>query len=74
MQVLLYVVAAVFGFFSLGLISSFFRSKHLGLLLAAVIFGAAAVAAISLHSWWPLLAGFALAWVLRLTGADPGWR
>jgi hypothetical protein len=25
-------------------------------------------------AWWPLAIGFALAWVLRLMGLDPGPR
>jgi len=73
MRVFLYIVAGLFALFSLGLLGSFSQSRNFGLLLAAIVFGASAVAAVSLISWWPLLGGFVLAWLLRLTGGDPGW-
>ena len=53
------------------LVFSYFQQKHIGLLLMAVAYGASAGAAISLVEWWPLLAGFVIAWLLRLVGLDP---
>jgi hypothetical protein len=48
----------------------FYRTRHPGSLLVGTVYGAAGVAAIWLDAWWPLVAGFALAWAFKLTGLD----
>jgi hypothetical protein len=48
----------------------FYRTRHLGSLLVGMVYGASGVAAIWLDAWWPLVAGFALAWAFKLTGLD----
>lgn len=74
MTILLNLVQAVFSLMALGLILGFGQSKHFGLLLAAIVFGGAAVASYYLVAWWPLAVGFVLAWGLRLLGFDPSNR
>lgn len=71
MTILLYIVQGVFALMTLGLISGYTASKHIGLLLAGVTFGCAAAASFWLVAWWPLGVGFVLAWALRLIGLDP---
>ena len=66
-----YSFAAMFGCWGLALFFAYTRSKHHGLLLMGITFFSAAVLAAVLTHWWPLLAGFAIAWVLRAMGMDP---
>jgi hypothetical protein len=47
------------------------RTRHHGVLLLGLAYGASAVLAVVLMHWWPLVAGFVLVWVLRLLGLDP---
>ena len=50
-----------------------FRLKNIGLDLGAATFLAGAVAAATLEKWWPLVAAFIMAWIVRLLGGDPGY-
>ena len=72
MHIVIYIVAGVFLVLTLGLLFTFYHSHHPGTLLMALAYGASAGAAIAFVEWWPLLAGFSIAWGLRLTGLDPG--
>ncbi len=67
-----YTFAALFISMGLALVFAFSRSKHHGLLLLGICYIASAAAAIALTDWWPLVAGFAIVWVLRAMGMDPG--
>ena len=78
----LYIVSAMFGLFQGGIVPSYtiivreyFAPKEagarVGLVLMATTYGSAAALAILIVEWWPLVTGFALAWVLRLMGLDP---
>ena len=67
-----YTFAALFISMALALFFAFSRSKKHGLLLIGITYAASAVLAIVLTDWWPLLAGFVIAWVLRAMGLDPG--
>jgi hypothetical protein len=71
MDVFVYVASAFFVLFALGIVFAWTRQRHFGLLLIAGCYGAAAGAAIALMEAWPLLAGFAAAWAVRLMGLDP---
>lgn len=68
----IYVLSGIFILLSLALVFAWYRIRHPGLILMSSTYGSAAVLALMLMEWWPLLAGFALAWVLRLMGLDPG--
>jgi hypothetical protein len=66
-----YCFAVLFGAMGLMLFFAFSRNKHKGLLLLGCAYVAAAVVAVILKEWWPLVAGFAIAWVLRAMGLEP---
>ncbi|MGA2263932.1 MAG: hypothetical protein ABSH28_21175, partial [Acidobacteriota bacterium] len=51
--------------------SRYMTVRRRGLLLGAATYGTAGVLGLVLGTWWPLLAGFATAWILRRAGADP---
>ena len=66
-----YSFALMYGCWGLALFFAFTRTKHHGLLLLGITFFAAGVLAVVLTHWWPLVAGFAIAWALRAMGMDP---
>jgi hypothetical protein len=71
MDLIIYVFAASFVFMAAALMVTYRRTRHYGVFLLGLTYGAAAVLAVVLMHWWPLAAGFALVWVLRLLGLDP---
>ena len=71
MEIIIYVFSASFIFMALALMITYKRTKHYGVFLLALAYGAAAVLAVVLTHWWPLVAGFVLVWLLRLFGLDP---
>ena len=66
-----YCFAGLFASMGLALFYAFSRSKHYGLLLLGCTYVSAALLAVVLTEWWPLVAGFVIAWVLRAMGMDP---
>ena len=71
MEIVIYIFAASFIFMALALMFTYQRTKHYGVFLLGLTYGASAGLAIVLTHWWPLVAGFVLAWILRLLGLDP---
>ena len=74
MEIIIYIFAASFIFMALALMFTYQRTKHYGVFLLGLTYGAAAGLAIVITHWWPLVAGFVLVWALRLFGLDPGGR
>jgi 4-hydroxybenzoate polyprenyltransferase len=74
MEIIIYIFAASFIFMALALMLTYRRTRHYGVFLLGLTYGAAAGLAIVLTHWWPLAAGFALVWLLRLLGLDPDTR
>lgn len=74
MKYVIYLIDGFFLFLGLGGFFAFLQSKHIGLLLSAIIFVASAALSFYLTAWYPLVLGFAILWVLRLLGLDPGYR
>jgi hypothetical protein len=72
MEIVIYVFAGLFFLLALGLIFGYYRTRHPGLVLMASCYGTASVLSVMLMHWWPLMAGFVLAWMLRAMGMDPG--
>jgi hypothetical protein len=66
-----YCFSGLFVSMGLALFFAFFRSKHYGLLVLGITYTASALGAILTREWWPLVAGFALAWALRAMGMEP---
>jgi hypothetical protein len=73
MNIVIYVFSASFILMSLALLFTYQRTKHYGLFLMGLVYGASAGIAIVMVDWIPLVVGFALVWVLKLMGLDPGF-
>ncbi|MCE9642023.1 MAG: hypothetical protein K8S22_18030 [Betaproteobacteria bacterium] len=71
MDIIIYFFAASFVFMAAALMITYKRTRHYGVFLLALAYAISAVLAVVLTHWWPLVAGFALVWVLRLLGLDP---
>jgi hypothetical protein len=71
MQIVIYVLAGAFILYTLLLLVAYYRTAMPGVMLLALTYGAAGGLAIFTTHWWPLVAGFVLAWILKVTGADP---
>lgn len=74
MELIIYLFAASFIFMAVALMVTYRRTRHYGVFLLAVTYAVAAVLAVVLTHWWPLVAGFVLVWVLRFLGLDPDVR
>jgi hypothetical protein len=72
MEIVIYVFAGLFLLLALGMLLGYYRTRHPGLVLMASCYGTASVLSVMLMHWWPLVAGFVLAWILRMMGLDPG--
>ena len=66
-----YFFAGVFILLSATMLYVFYRSSHFGMFLMGITYGTSGLIAIWLAEWWPLIAGFALAWVLKYLGLEP---
>jgi 4-hydroxybenzoate polyprenyltransferase len=74
MNLIIYVFSASFILIALALLYTYQRTRHYGVFIMGLVYGAAAgVALVQMH-WWPLVAGFVLVWVLKLIGLDPGTK
>ena len=71
MTIAIYIIAALFIVLCVALLFGYRRTQHAGLLLMSIIYGISAVLALWKAHWWPLAAGFALVWVMRLLGMEP---
>jgi len=71
MHIIIYFFAASFVFMAAALMITYKRTRHYGVFLLGLAYAASAVLAVVLAHWWPLVAGFALVWVLRFMGLDP---
>jgi hypothetical protein len=67
----LVIVQALCAIMSISIFAQFLYGRRVGNLLGSIVYLGMAVASFELNSWWPLLAGFALAWLLKLLGMDP---
>ena len=74
MTAIIYVFSASFIFMAIALMITYRRTRHYGVFLLGLTYAASAVLAIVLTHWWPLVAGFVLAWILRVLGLDPDVR
>lgn len=71
MDIIIYFFAASFVFMAVALMLTYKRTRHYGVFLLGLTYAASAVLVVVLTHWWPLVAGFALVWVLRFLGLDP---
>jgi hypothetical protein len=70
-HIAVYIVAGLFIALTLGLVFAYLRNRQTGLLFMAFAYGGAAGAALARMEWWPLVAGFVIAWLVRFAGLDP---
>lgn len=68
---IIYFFTAFFFVLSAGMLFVFYRSRQIGAFIMGVAYGTAALVAIQLSHWWPLVAGFVLVWILKLMGLEP---
>lgn len=71
MTVVIYIISALFIVMCVALLFGYRKTQHAGLLLMSIVYGASAALALWKVHWWPLAAGFALVWVMRLLGMEP---
>ena len=71
-HIVVYIVGSIFLVLALGLTFAYIRERQPGTLLMAAAYGASALAAMVLVEWWPLVAGFIVAWAFKIMGLDPG--
>ncbi|HWI12911.1 MAG TPA: hypothetical protein VNT02_01610 [Burkholderiales bacterium] len=74
MNLIIYVFSASFVLMALALMFTYQRTGHYGVFVMGLVYGAAAGTALVLMHWWPLAVGFAIVWVLKLIGLDPGTK
>lgn len=71
MSIVVYVIGSLFLALSAAMLYVAWRSRLFGILLMGITYGVSGALAILLVHWWPLAAGFALVWVLKLIGLEP---
>ena len=71
MKWIIYVFAFLFIAMGLAVFYAYSRNKHNGLLLMGATYTASAILALVIMEWWPLVAGFALVWIMRAMGMEP---
>jgi uncharacterized membrane protein len=71
MAIVIYIISAIFIVLAIALMFGYRRTQHASLLLMSIIYGASAAVALWKVHWWPLAAGFALVWIMRMLGMEP---
>lgn len=71
MEIFRYILCAIILILALFGFAEYSHTRHPGLILAGIVDIGAVVASLILASWWPLLIGFGLLWLLRLLGLEP---
>ena len=71
LTILLYFFASVFIVIGFMMLFAYWRSRRWELVLMSFVYtGSGLTAGYSLE-WWPLVAGFVVAWLLKIAGYDP---
>ncbi len=71
MSTVIYVVSGLFIVIALAMTFAYHRTRHYGTLLMGFAYGVSGALAVLVLHWWPLAAGFALVWLLKLLGFEP---
>jgi hypothetical protein len=74
MNVFFTIITIVSAIIGLGTIYTASKTSYKkgGLMLGGISYLLGAIIAFIFSSWWPLLIGFVLAWIVRFFGGDPG--
>jgi uncharacterized membrane protein (UPF0136 family) len=70
-DIIVFILAAISILLAVGGLAGYAETRHPGLLLSSIVSILFSSLAIYLIEWWPLVAGFAINWGLRLLGLDP---
>ncbi|MDH3289210.1 MAG: hypothetical protein OEP48_16010 [Betaproteobacteria bacterium] len=71
MSIVIYIISGLFIALAVTIMFGYRKTQHAGLLLMSIVYGVSAVLALWKMQWWPLAAGFALVWIMRLLGLEP---
>ena len=71
MTILLYFIASVFIVIGFLMLFSFHRTRRWEFVLLSFVYSASGLSAGYSLQWWPLVAGFVVAWLLKFAGYDP---
>ena len=69
--ILLYFFASVFIVLGFMMLFAFRRSRRWELVLMSFVYSGSGIASAFSLDWWPLIAGFIVAWLLKFAGFDP---
>ena len=68
--ILLYFVASVFIVLGFMMLFAYRRTRRFELVLLSFVYSGSGLAAGYSLQWWPLIAGFVVAWLLKFAGYD----
>jgi hypothetical protein len=68
--ILLYFFSSVFIVLGFMMLFGYHRTKRKEFILLSFVYSASGVAAGHSLQWWPLIAGFVVAWLLKFAGYD----
>ena len=71
MVILLYFVCSLFIVIGFLMLFSYHRTRQWEFVLLSFVYSGSGLAAGYSLQWWPILAGFVVAWLLKLAGHDP---
>ena len=71
MVILLYFVSSVFIVIGFLMLFSFQRTRRWEFVLLSFVYSGSGLAAGYSSVWWPIVAGFVVAWLLKFAGYDP---
>ena len=66
----IYVFAVLFVALGAMMFYVFYRERHFGMFLMGMTYSMSGLLAMALPHWWPLVAGFVMAWMLKMLGLD----
>lgn len=74
MEVLRYILIAIFAVLGFGVLNSasYIKFRHPGLVVGGLSYLGGAGFALWLSSWWPLAVGFSIAFLAKSLGGNPG--
>jgi hypothetical protein len=65
-----YVFAVLFIGLGAAMFYVFYRERHFGMFLMGMTYSMSGLLAMALPHWWPLVAGFVMAWMLKMLGLE----
>lgn len=72
MVYVIYVFAVIFILLGAAMFYVFYRERHFGMFLMGMTYSMSGLLAMALPHWWPLVAGFVMAWMLKMLGLEMG--